>query len=298
MNDSVNIYNPDYFYCLSSEPRNEWHFSLVLIGVSFIGFAIFYFIKIFMFIRKYSGYPLSAFNSRFLLLTTLLVHGISQILEGISYGKQWKVGFFKFPISHFSQFLTSSALILLLTSWMKIYTSCHAPRSFKIASKLKKVFVWFSLFMAIIFSILTVLKYQINITIYYTIVLSVDVIRNAITCLIFFTNVYQLSKITGRCLSCYLGNPGDYISTLSFFNGLLLFLGLQLRILLLVFLTKSSECSELNMFLRILLQCFGYLLPLGFISVIDTILPNPSKEAILELTNESTVITSPYISYV
>ena len=153
--------------------------------------------------------------------------------------------------------------------------------------------------MIVAFFVLISLKYNIDITLYYTIALSVDIARNAIICIIFFATVYLLSRVTGRCLSCFLGNPGDYISTLCFSAGLLLFFGLILRILLLVFLTASSECSESNLFLSILLQCFGYLLPLGFISVIDAILPDPSKEATIELTNDTTTaIASPYGAYV
>ena len=274
MSANENIH-PELFYCKNSEPRLEWCFCMAFVGFAFFVYSFFYFIKICIFRRKYPGYQLKLFSSRILFLITLFIHGFSLTIQGFAYLKQWKVGKAKFFISHFSQYLVSCSLLYLLHSWLKIYLSCHSAHNIYLASRLKTTFIIFSLLVVASFIILLILRDFLSTGLCYKISFSIDIIRNAFMCITFFVIMYQLSKITGYCITCFLGHPGAYISTLCLSTGTLLSLGLVIRILIVYYQEGYSECSEFNLFLNIMLQCFCYLLPLGFISVIDTILPDP-----------------------
>jgi hypothetical protein len=83
---------------------------------------------------------------------------------------------------------------------------------------------------------------------------------------------------------CDLGNPSNYLITISFILAIAKFVTVTARIVLLALHWVPDGCEETRLFFRVFYEGFGVFLPFGFISIID-ILRAPHVEDFSMETN-------------
>jgi hypothetical protein len=258
--------------CTQSDPQTQWFFSLLIFSLAFFGLFILYLVKILRFHCNTPETPLSYLSRRFVFCFALVIKTISLCLQAVGFYKGVDFSVFKYAITDFPYYLNCVAYFSLFQVWMKAYSS-HVKRQwlplFWSLEHLTRIFnglcllLFFSLFIARCVIEPDRLRHWSLVSTKLPI-LPEAVIWVAVSC--FLLLLHFLVKVR---FICDLGNPSNYLVTISLVLAIATFVTLAARIGLLALHWDPDECEETRLIFRVFYEGFGMFLPFGFISVID-----------------------------
>jgi hypothetical protein len=270
----------DAIECAESDPQTQWFFALLIFSFAFFGLFILYLAKILRFRCNTPDTPWSYLSRRFVFCVTLVIKTVSLCLQAVGFCKAVDFSVFKYVITDFPYYLNCVAYFSIFQVWMKAYSS-HVKRQwlplFWSLEHLMRIFnglcllLFFSLFLARCVTEPDRLHGWSSLSNKLPIVPEV-VICAAVSCFLLLLRFV----ITVRFV-CDLGNPSNYLVTISLILAIATFVTIAARIVFLALHWDSDECKETRLIFRVFYEGFGVFLPFGFISVID-ILRAPQVE--------------------
>jgi hypothetical protein len=106
----------------------------------------------------------------------------------------------------------------------------------------------------------------------------VSVVPDFVVCIIIFGSAIHLKRLTGRKFVWDLGNPENYLMTISWTMLCAMLVNVCGRLIIGLPKWQLDECSETRLICRVLHESIGMLLPMGFFSVVDIFTPPIVRE--------------------
>lgn len=280
---SESEYSFSYFQCQGTQPTTEWFFSMLVLGATFSIFLILYFYRLCFYRYNHPEYPITSLLSRILFVFSIAIKASFCFLIGFGFSKQIEFSVFKYLVSDFPKCIVASSITYILYSWCQVFLYGGATKHTDSLFVIEIVMVIYNSFIYGTFSILFFLRCILSESVLHKWSLSCDifiVIIDFFLAFVFSMVLFIMKRQSDFSFSCNLGNPEHYLFVLCIFFIAVYLIQTGFDITLCISNSmKLTECSEFKLLLLLCSECFGQLLPLGFISIVDVIsLPPPPPE--------------------
>lgn len=279
------------FKCQENDPKTEWFFSLIIIGILFSFFFFLYTYRIILFSFKKREYTIKSLMSRILFAFSLLVKAIFSILIGFGFQTDIEFSVFKYLITDLPDYIVYSAITYMLYSWAQVFLYSGVLNLTNSLSIIQITIVGYNAFIYIAFSVLLLLRCTLtesSLVNWYHFTRIIIIVANVLLIGLFIMVLIIMKKQLHFNFSCNLGNPEHYLFMLCLFFITILATQSGFNITLCLSEYKNiKECSEIRLILIIFTECIGKILPLGFISIVDVFsLPPPEAKPALSIFDD------------
>jgi hypothetical protein len=270
----------DTIECAPSDPQTQWFFALLIFSFAFFGLFILYFAKILGFRCKTPETPWSYLSRRFVFCLTLIIKTISLCLQAAGFYRAVNFSVFKYAITDFPYYLNCVAYFSIFQVWMKAYSS-HVKRQwlplFWSLEHVTRVFNGLCLLLFFCLFLTRCIIEPEHLRRWSSLSNVLPIVPEAVLCVAVSCFLILLRLLVKVRFVCDLGNPSNYLITISLILAIATLVTIATRIVLLALHWDLDGCEETRLIFRVFYEGFGVFLPFGFISVID-ILRAPQVE--------------------